>query len=120
MLGILGSILSFIPGLTNLGNTWVKAHYDAQVQEIIARTGADRDVAVKLLEMQQAVQTRWWFVAAIPPLFALPYVLYVWRAVFWDNVVLGGAGSTPEIKGILATIFIMIVTFYFYVGARKG
>lgn len=117
---ILGKVLSFIPGLTSLGETWVKSYYDAQVNEIIAKTGATRDIALGVLQMQQAVQTRWWFVAAIPPLFAMPYVIYVWKAVVWDKIILNGAGSTDPINGTLGTVFIMIVTFYFAHGMSKS
>jgi hypothetical protein len=118
-LGLIGQFFQLVPGLTGLGQTWVKAHYDAQTQQIMARLQCDRDTAVAVLQMQSEVQVKWWFVAAIPPLFALPFVLYVWRCVVWDNVVMGGATSTPALGGNLATIFVMIVTFYFAAGMRK-
>jgi len=120
LLGILGQFFSVVPGLTGLGQTWVKAHYDAQTQQIQAKLGCDRDTAVAVLQMQGQVQTRWWFVAAIPPLFAVPFVLYTWRCVVWDNVIMGGATSTPALGGTLATIYMMIVVFYFGHGMSKS
>lgn len=110
------SLLKFIPGLSGLATTWLTDHYNAQVQEYVERLGVNRDVAVAIIQEQEAVQTKWWFVAAIPPLFALPYVLYTWKAVFWDKVVTGGTTSTDPINGTLGTVFIMIVTFYFVKG----
>lgn len=118
-LGIIGQFFSLVPGLTGLGQEWVKAHYDAQVQQVMAKLNTDRDMAVAVVNMQAEVQSKFWFVAIIPPLFALPYVLYVWKCVAWDNVIMGGASSTPALGGTLATIFIMIVTFYFAAGARR-
>lgn len=116
MFSLLGSLFSIIPGLTSLGQSWVTASYNAQVQEYTTRLNVNRDQAMAILAMQQAVQTKWWFVAIMPPLFALPYVIYTWKAVVWDNVVLGGAGNTPALGGILSTLFLMIVTFYFAKG----
>lgn len=116
MLGLLGSIISLIPGLSSLGQSWVNAHYNAQVQELQTKLGVQRDVAVSIVNMQEQVQTKWWFVAAIPPLFALPFVIYCWKAIAWDKVIMNGATSTDPITGTLGTVFIMIVTFYFAKG----
>lgn len=112
----LATILKFIPGLSSLATTWLNDHYNAQVQEYVERLGVNRDVAVAIIQEQEAVQTRWWFVALVPPLFAVPYVIYVWKAIAWDKVVMGGTTSTDPINGSLGTVFIMIVTFYFMRG----
>lgn len=120
LLGLVGQFFSFIPGLTSLGQTWVTAAYNAKVQQVVAQIGCDQATAVAIIQMQGQVQTKWWFVAIIPPLFALPYVLYVWRAVVFDNVIMDGATSTPALGGTLATVFIMVVTFYFAHGMSKG
>lgn len=120
MLLLLGQLVSFIPGLTSLGTSWINASYNAKVDEIVAKTGASRDVALGVIQMQQAVQTRWWFVAAIPPMFAMAFVVYVWKAVVWDNVIMAGATSTPALNGTLGTVFIMVVAFYFAHGMSKS
>jgi hypothetical protein len=119
LLGFVGQFLQLIPGLTSLGQSWVKGHFDAQTQQIQAKLKCDADMAVAVLQMQGEVQSRWWFVAIIPPAFAIPFVLYVWRCVVYDNVIMGGATSTPALGGILATVFIMIVTFYFAAGHKN-
>lgn len=116
MLAFFGQILTFIPGLTKLGQSWVDDHYNAQVAEYTTRLNVSRDQAVAILQMQQAVQTKWWFVAAIPPMFALPYVIYTWKAIVWDKVIMQGATSTDTVGGFLGTVFLMIVTFYFAKG----
>lgn len=116
MLLLIGKLFSVIPGLTSLGQSWIDDHYNAQVTEYTTRLNVSRDQALAIIQMQEAVQTKWAFVAAVPPLFALPFVLYIWRAVVWDNVVLGGEGSTPALHGDLQTIFIMILSYYFIKG----
>jgi hypothetical protein len=118
-LGIIGQFFSLVPGLTGLGQTWINAHYNAQVQQVMAKLNADRDTAVAVLQMQGEVQSKFWFVAAIPPLFALPFVLWVWKAVVWDKLIMDGATSTDPLNGVLSTAFIMILTFYFAAGMKR-
>lgn len=119
MLALIGSIIQFIPGLTSLGQTWINSAYNAKVTEYVTKLNVDAATAQSIIAMEQAVQVRWWFVAAIPPLFALPFIFYIWRAVVWDNVVLGGEGSTPALHGDLQTIFLMVLSFYFIQGFRS-
>lgn len=116
MLTMIMGVLKFIPGLSNFATTWLNDKYNAQVTEYTARLQVNEEQAAAIIAMEQAVQTRWWFVAAIPPLMALPFVGYLWKSVFWDNVVLGGEGSTPALHGDLQTIFIMILSYYFIKG----
>lgn len=111
MLGLFGQLLGLIPGLASVANNFITKHFDAQVQEIVAKTGAQRDIAVAVVQMQQATSTRWWFVAVIPPMFALPYVVYTWKCVVWDTVL--GYGETPSLGGTVATVYLMVVAFYF-------
>lgn len=119
---LVGNILNLIPGLENLAAQWHQAGLDSKVKMFIAQTGANRDTAVAFIQAQAQVQTRWWFVAVIPPLFALPYVIYTWKAVAWDKVisvwVTGTTGSTDPIGGTLGTAFLMILTFYFVYGMK--
>lgn len=118
-LGIIGQFFSLVPGLTGLGQEWVKAHYDAQVQQVMAKLNTDRDTAVAVLQMQGEVQTKWWFVAALPPLWALPFVLWTWKAVVWDKIIMYGTTTTDSLGGVLMTAYLMILTFYFAQGTRR-
>ena len=113
ILGLVGQFFQLIPGLTTLGTTWVNASYNAQVQEITTKLNCTRDEAVALMQMQAQIQTKWWFVAIVPPLFAVPYIAYTWKGVLWDNVIMNGAASTPALHDTLATVYLMVVAYYF-------
>lgn len=95
MLLLIGKILGFIPGLTDLANNFITQHYNAQVQQYIARWGVTRDVAVAAIQGSSQVQTRWWFVAVTVPAFALPVAFYMAKVLVWDMCL--GLGSTPAI-----------------------
>lgn len=116
MLEFLTSILSFIPGLSSIATSWINDAYNAKVTEYVTKLQVNEAQAAAIIEMEQAVQTKWWFVAAIPPLFAVPFVAYLWRAVLYDNVIMDGATSTPPLHGDLQTIFVMVLSFYFIKG----
>jgi hypothetical protein len=116
MLLLFGKLFTLIPGLTSLGQSWINDHYNAQTQQLTAKYGLEEGIARQIIVEQEAVQTKWWFVAAIPPLFALPFVIYVWRAIAYDKVWMNGTTSTDPINGSLGTVFIMIVSFYFIKG----
>ena len=86
ILGLIGKFLTFIPGLTDLGNKWVTASYDAKVKTFVAKTGASRDVAVAAIAAQAQVAGKWWFVAALMPALAGPFVIWSWKAIAVDKV----------------------------------
>lgn len=126
MLGLIASIVGLIPGLESLAASWHSSDLEAKVKMYMAKTGADRDTAVAAIQAQAQVQTRWWFVALLPVLWALPFVLYTWKVVVWDNVVcpfkLVGPATcfTEPLGGVMATMLLMIVTFYFAHGMRNS
>jgi len=47
----------------------------------------------------------------IRPLFALPFVIYIWKLVVWDKVL--GYGSTDSLSPDLANIMMLIIGAYF-------
>jgi hypothetical protein len=68
-------------------------------------------VATTAIVEQGQVQTKWWFAAAIPPLFALPFIAYTWKVVVYDIML--GLGSTAPIGGTVGWVYTMVVGFYF-------
>lgn len=115
MLGLLGNLLGLIPGLENLANTFIAKHYDAQVQTYMARTGANKEMAIAAIQAAASVQNRWWFVAVLIPIFALPFAAYIWKALVWDMML--GLGTTPSINDpTLHWVFITVVTSIFVHG----
>jgi hypothetical protein len=68
-------------------------------------------VAVATIQEQQAVQTKWWFAALIPPLFAIPFVMLTWKLVVYDTML--GWGTTDPLGSTINTVYGMVVGFYF-------
>lgn len=112
------AILAFfqaIPAITGGVNNFVSKYYDAKVQITAARIGGDVDVAKALVSGVVAEgQTRVEFLKAVSQSkflmllvggFALPWVVYEWKVVVWDNFLCfqfyGTYGFTPTIKGIV-------------------
>lgn len=113
---MIGALLALIPGLGSVVQGISSAYFDKQVRMYMARTGTTRDVAVAAIQATASVENRWWFVAALIPAFALPFVIYDWKAVVWDNIVLGGQGSTPALGGTLNWVHITVVSSIFVHG----
>lgn len=47
----------------------------------------------------------------IRPLFALPFVLYVWKVIVWDNLL--GWGVTDSLSADMTNLMMIIVGAYF-------
>jgi hypothetical protein len=107
MLSLISLIWSGIKSVLGIVSSTEQAKYTAEGQEIVA-----------VAQMQASVQVRWWFVAIIPPLFAFPYIAYVWKSVLWDNVLAIAfdipGQSTPALNGPLGVVMMIIVGFYFF------
>lgn len=112
MLSLIGTLLSFIPGVMTL----VNKYYEQRANLQMAQLGADKDVAVATIQAQAQIDEGraklWgavtasrlltWLVVGI----ATPVGIYVWKVVVIDNVIgpgcLGGwcwVGTTDPIKG---------------------
>lgn len=71
----------------------------------LAQREAELNAQVVIAEQGNWV-TRW-----VRPAWAMPYVLWTWKVVVYDIVL--GYGSTPELKGVVATLGITIAASYF-------
>lgn len=104
-----------IPALLGGVNNFVSKYYDAKVQITAARIGGDKEVAKQLVTGVVAEgQTRVEFLKAVSQSkflmflvggFALPWIIYEWKVVVWDNfacfLIYGVYGFTPPIKGVV-------------------
>lgn len=116
---MLAGILAFfqaIPAITGGINNFVSKYYDAKVQITTARIGGDVNVAKALVsgvvaeggvrvEFLKAVsQSK--FLMGLVGGFAVPWIVYEWKVVIWDNIVCpgwyGATGFTPTITGLVA------------------
>jgi len=116
------SILAFLGNL--LGGPFAKAAVDAyraklQSENTAGKTAADlasrelaveqreRELDVQLLQAEQGNA----FTRMVRPLWAMPFVIYTWKAVVWDKVL--GLGATDALTGFVATLALTIATAYF-------
>lgn len=117
---MLSGVLAFfsaVPALMGGLNSFVTAFYNAKVQITTARVGGDVDVAKALVAgINVEGQTRVSFLDTVSHSkflqwivggFAGPWIIYGWKVIVWDNIVClivwGVAGSTPAIRGEVAT-----------------
>ena len=116
------SILAVLGNL--LGGPFAKAAVDAyraklQSENTAGKTAADlasRELAVEQRERELDVQLLQaeqgnWFTRMVRPLWAMPFVIYTWKAVVWDKVL--GLGATDALTGFVATLALTIATAYF-------
>jgi hypothetical protein len=116
------TILGWLGNL--LGGPFAKAAVDAYRAKLLAETTSEKiaaDLAVRELSVEQrerelstqvaiAEQGRWY--TALPrPLFALAFVIYVWKVVVWDKVL--GFGSTDPLSGDVSQWALIVLTAYF-------
>lgn len=116
---MLTAILAFfqaIPSLVHGLEAFQKSYFDAKVKITTARIGGDVSVATQMVSGIVAEgQTRVEFLKVISQSkflmwlvggFALPWIIYEWKVVVWDNMVCfwmyGVYGFTPPIKGLVA------------------
>lgn len=110
------TLLGMIPGLSTLAGKVMDSFFNAKVAMYTSRWGVTRDVAVSAIQAEgvaNQAKVSWLQVVAASPVlafivigFAAPWIIYEWKVVAWDNVLspalLGHAGFTPEIKGMVA------------------
>jgi len=115
-------ILTWLGNL--LGGPFARAAVDAYRAKLSAentseKTAADlaaRELAVEQREKEVAAQIviaeqGRWYTALPRPMFALAFIIYVWKVVVWDVVL--GLGSTPALKGDVAQWAMIVLTAYF-------
>ena len=108
MLSIISAILSVVAGL-------VGGIFNTKQAEIT--TGAAVDEAS--ITATAEVEKTWWFVSLMIVLFALPFALYTFKGVAWDNVIAplfhlkGAWATTPPLKGTYEWIYRIVVTGIF-------
>ena len=116
---MLTAILAFfqaIPAITGGINNFVSKYYDAKVQITTARIGGDTAVAKQMVSgivaeganrvefLKTVSQSK--FLMFLVGGFALPWIIYEWKAVTIDNIFCpwwyGKACFTPPMVGLVA------------------
>lgn len=112
---MLTGILAFfqaVPALMGGVTNFTNKYYDAKVQITTAQIGGDVKVAEQLVSgVVKEGETRVEFLKAVGQSkflsfliggFATPFMVYIWKVVVWDIVIMAGTVSTDPIKGNVA------------------
>jgi hypothetical protein len=116
---------AFLVWLGNLlGGPFARAAVDAYRAKLAAENTSEKiaaDLAARELAVEQrerelanamvlAEQGRWY--TAVPrPLFAIAFIIYVWKVVVWDKVL--GLGTTDALTGDVSQWATIVLTAYF-------
>lgn len=115
LLGVLGRLL---------GGPFARAALDAYRAKLSAENASEKiaaDLAARELEVEQrerelalqilSIEQGRWYTSLPRPLFALAFIIYVWKVVVWDKVF--GLGSTDPLSGDVAQWAMIVLTAYF-------
>ena len=111
MFGIFGILLSWLnPLSTILGKIeeWEAKLLDAKTEQ--ERIAARERIAA--LQVQASVAGHP-LDAIVRAFFAAPFVIYIWKLVVWDKIILAGHGTTDDLSNNLWYIAMTVVGFYF-------
>ena len=106
-LPILNSLVAAYKAKLDAGNTKDAKAVELAVSEIqaeIAARGAAKEIII-------AEQGRW-FTAMIRPLFALPFIIFIWKIVVYDKV-LGLGVTVGSLDENMKQVLLAIIYSYF-------
>lgn len=116
-MGFLGVIANWFlgGGLSAIG----KIAVDLYSKKVDATNNADKlladltaremEVNAKLVIAEQGNwMTRW-----VRPAWTAPFVLWTWKAVVWDKLIMAGTSATAPLDGTLGWLCVTIATAYF-------
>lgn len=114
-MNLLGSLLSWFTGggLTGLASELNDA-YKARLSAQTDKEKLAADERMNLVQARVAAQTTGpgsFSAKTVRALFAVPFIIYVWKLVIWDKVL--KLGTTEDLSSDLWKVFIIILTFYF-------
>lgn len=62
-----------------------------------AKITAEAQVETASIQGFAEVETKWWFVSVMIPIFALPYAAWTWKAIVWDKLIEHGQTTTDSL-----------------------
>lgn len=83
----------------------------AEIQAEIAARSAAKEVII-------AEQGRW-YTAIIRPLFALPFVIFIWKIIVWDKVLGLGVTYGSLDAGMTSVLQAIIYSYFGYVAVDR-
>jgi hypothetical protein len=108
MLGTLLAWLNPVSAIRGQIEKWESVLLDAKTEQ--ERIAATERIAA--LQAQASIAGHP-IDAIVRALFAAPFVIYIWKLVVWDKIVLAGHGTTDDLSNNLWYIAMTVVGFYF-------
>lgn len=112
MIQILMGLLGLGPTIASVLNRLSDAKI-ALAQASTDQERIEREAQVKSLQAQADALKTDGVAPYVRLLFAVPIILWQWKAVVWDKLIMQGAGSTDPLGGTLEYIAMMVIGFYF-------
>ena len=107
---LLNSLVSAYKAKLDAGNTRDAKAVELAVSEIQAEIAA-RSVAKEIIIAEQGR----WYTAIIRPMFALPFVIFIWKIVVWDKVLGLGVTLGSLDPGMTSVLQAIIYSYFGYV-----
>lgn len=130
MIGAVLAFINMIPGINTMITGITTAFFNSKVQMYQARWGVARDVAVAAIQAEaqsNEAKVNWILALAKNPVmqfivfgFAMPYIIYEWKAIVYDKVWMAGHASTDPITGPLLDWSNIILTGIFVTSMGIG
>jgi hypothetical protein len=130
MLSFLTTFLGLIPGINSVVSAVLNAYFNSKVQIYMAKTGLEEAVAVEAIKAEvvnNQTKVSWIQALASNPVmlfivvgFAMPFIIYEWKAVAYDMVWMHGTTSTDPIRGPLADWATIILSGIFVTSTGIG
>ncbi len=130
MLGLIGTFLGLIPGISSLVSSFTSAWFNSKVEMYVAKTGLERAVAVSAIQAEVGnnhAKIGWIEALAKNPVmlfivvgFAMPFIIYEWKAIAYDKVWMDGLTKTDPITGPLADWATIILSGIFVTSTGIG
>jgi hypothetical protein len=117
-------IVSFLsaPVLNSMVAGWQKWLDHKDTSNRVAADLAIKDAEAQIAARQEAtklliVEQGHWSTRIIRPLFAWPFIIFLWKAIVWDKIlapyVTGTTGMTEPLAGDISTWASVVVVSYF-------
>jgi hypothetical protein len=111
---MIAAVLAILKGLLGFGGSIATAIAEAKIAASNAATEQERIAAAERaarLEVQARAHNA--VTAIVQVGFALPYIIWLWKAVPYDKVWMGGTTATDGLGGALEYGFLVVIGFYF-------
>lgn len=103
---LLGKLVDAYKLKLDAANTKDAKAVELAQSEILAEI-ASRQAAKEIIIAEQGR----WYTAIVRPLFALPFIIYIWKLVVWDKVL--SLGATDALGDNLTSVMMTIIACYF-------